>query len=183
MPAKKPTAPILITADEWQLVRRALAFSRDVSENAARLVEEATGVFDRLSILEGMVVEWFEGATREIKELGRQIDRIERLLLLERMNQAQSDEAESIRGKIKNEQSEKILKELLLAETENLQKYRIREAKYGGEAPIYLLNLIEETERKIDRVRSELQLLREGEEGRGLETPDPPLTQPRRGTS
>lgn len=158
MPSKKTNAPILIiTTDEWQLIRRTLAFSRDSSENAARLVEEAAGVFNRLSVLEGMVVEWFEGATREIKELGRQVDRLERLLLLEKMEQGHTPEAQQLKEQMRQEQEDKYLKEMLLTETENLQKYRIREAKYAGEAPVYLLNLIEETESRIENIRRELQ--------------------------
>ena len=55
-------------------------------------------------------------------------------------------------------QSDKMaLAKLLGQEVRNINKYREQEAMYGGEAPVRLLNLIEETELRIKRLKEELE--------------------------
>lgn len=155
MPDKRPTTSTLkLQPDDLAAIRRLLALHRDILERFARQGEVLDGIPMRLDALDATMQEWFEESARVIET---RLARIEELLLLERSGHGDSKRAETLRGQVEREHDNTHLRRLLIQERKNLQRFREREARYGGDAPVDLLNRIEETETRIERLEEELR--------------------------
>lgn len=156
MPDKRPTTSTLkLQPDDLAAIRRLLALHRDILERFARQGEVLDGIPVRLDALDATIQEWFDEAARIIET---RLSKIEELLLLERSGHGGSARAEAVRAEIEREHDNAHLRRLLIQERKNLQKFREREARYGSlDAPISLINRIEETELRIEKLEGELE--------------------------
>lgn len=155
--ATRKGAPSQITIDElFTQIRRLIGICRDVMERYAHLAEATEDINRQRQISNEMVEERFIEVTNEMNLLTRQVERLERIIILDRFGQRGSTEDEALRADIRHDQDEKTLRRLLAQEVSNLNKLRLRESKYGGTAPLDVLNQIEDTETNIKRIRSEL---------------------------
>lgn len=141
--------------DDVESIHRLLSWHRDLLERYQRLNEVVDTVDLRLDSLEQTLSEWFE-KTSELIEARTQ--RMEELLLLYASGRGRSDRAEELREDIRTEHDQTHLRRLLVRQKKNLQRYREREAEYAGEAPVFVLNKIEELEASITTIRKELGL-------------------------
>lgn len=125
-------------------------------ERYAHLAEETEDTNRERKISNEMLEERLIGVTDEMNLLTKQVDRLERIIILDRFGQRGSAEDESLREDIRHDQDVKTLRRLLAQEVSNLNKLRLRESKFGMNVPLDVLNQIEDTETNIARIRTEL---------------------------
>lgn len=164
-PKRKPEPPIQITADEWGLIRRQLAMSRDVLERFARLAEEHES--SRLSTEEirELIKELIEESSRWADGLSGRMDRLERYTILVRLTGGNQQTIE-VEGKVAKEHIDRALREelvnqqnLLAQYQKNVAKVKMSIARYGETVP--LMNELEEYETKLDKANEAIARIRQ----------------------
>lgn len=141
-----------LSHDDIVQIRRLITLHRDILERYARQGEVIDGVELRIEALTAVIQE----AIEEIAKLEDKLQRVEALLLLDYTGHRQSNRADVIRGEIQKEHDDAHLRKLLLQQQHNLETLREREARYAGNAPLDLLNQIEQVQAAIDKIKSEL---------------------------
>ena len=144
--------PYHLTPDDINQIRRLISIHRELLERDARRGEVLDGVELRLEAMTAIMQELIA----EVSKLANDQQRIEALLLLERTGHGNSDRAGVIRQEIQREHDDTHLRRLLLQQQRNLERLKEREARYGGNAPLDVLNQIEEVQAAIDRIKSEI---------------------------
>lgn len=144
--------PYHLTPDDINQIRRLISIHRALLERDARRGEVLDGVELRLEAMTAIMQELIT----EVSKLANDQQRIEALLLLERTGHGESDRAGAIRQEIQQEHDDIHLRKLLLQQQRNLERLKEREARYGGNAPLDLLNQIEEVQAAIDKIKNEL---------------------------
>ena len=146
MAKKSPRlATIEITPDEITLIRRHLAMSVGILERYAHEAENSQAVYQRLLAFEKRVKETLD-------EVLQELERINRLLILDETGRGGSGEAGEIRSEIKQELSSAVWQ--LHRRLKNLQYLENQAAGYGAaNVPLYLINEITDEQEAIQALQ------------------------------
>lgn len=145
-PRRKREPTIEITADEWALIRRQVAMSRDVLERYAAIAEISNALYERFIT--------FDRRTKKVlDELAERMERIERLELLDLTGH--QAEAREIRSEIKQELGS--LQWQLTRRIKNLNYLKEQAAGYGaGRVDLSLINEIADETEAIQELQSQI---------------------------
>lgn len=119
----------------------------EVLDRYANLGEQVTGRMQSDEAADAIRREGFEEFSAEVKIIKRGL-----YALLSR----DGGEIQKVKQKLKAEFDREEAQELLIQQRRNLAKLKQREAKFGGQAPLDLLNQIEYVEAEIERLEAEL---------------------------
>jgi len=141
-----------ITKDDLVQIRRLISLVRDVIHRYADLAERTSGFTDRAD-------EWFAESTKAIDRLTTQVNELRQLAILEKTGSIQK--ASLVREHIQLElQADALRQELAQLQT-NLNKARLKAAKYGMSIPTELDNEIETYVNSISRAKQELDRIKQ----------------------
>lgn len=145
---KPPTAQV--SADELAIIRRQIAVSRDVLERYAHEAENSQALYERFLVFDRRI-------KKVLDELSERIERIERLLLLDKTGHEAP--AGEIRSEIRQELTS--LQWQLNRRIKNLNYLKEQAAGYGaGRVDLDLINQIADETEEIQRLQSELERAR-----------------------
>lgn len=119
----------------------------EVIDRYANLGEQVAGLLLEKSISDSILREGLEAFSAEVKIIKRGL-----YALLSR----DGGEIQKAKQKLKAEFDREEMQELLIQQRRNLAKLKQRESKFGGQAPLDLLNQIEDVEAEIERLETEL---------------------------
>ena len=147
MPVLKRKQTIEITPDEWALIRRQIALSRDVLQRYAESAENANALYERFIAFDRRI-------KKVLDELAERIERIERLGLLDLTGHRA--EAREIRSEIKQELNS--LEWQLARRIKNLNYLKEQAAGYGaGRVDLDLINQIADEAEAIQELQFKLK--------------------------
>ena len=147
--AKRPAQRTLVLSpDELSLIRRHVALSVEVLQRFATEGENAKAAYDLLVAHNRLV-------KRDLDEIFEEIERINRLLILEETGRGQGAEAREIRSEIRQELSS--LEWQLTRHIRNLQYLQEQAAGYGSRVPLDLVNEITDEEEKIQELQTRIR--------------------------
>lgn len=165
VPKRKREQTIEVTADEWALIRRHLAMSRDVLERYARLAEEYDGNRLANEEIRELIKELVEESGRFADGLSGRMDRLERYTILVRMV-GSNQETLQIEGSVSRENIERALRrelvsqqDLILQYQSNIDRLRIRIAKFGESTA--LLNELDDYQKQVGKANEAIARIRE----------------------
>lgn len=139
----------MLTPDDFKLLRRFIASSQALMERYAADSETSRALLGRQRIFQEVVAEWLE-------ELSERIDRIERLLLLERTGGVGSSEAQETRAQLSSEV--KSIKRQIIKRVRKLSLLQEQAAVYAsGDVPIRLVMQIADEQEIIQSLQSKLK--------------------------
>lgn len=148
----------MLSPDEFKLLRRFIATANAIMERYADLAERVSGADTKQQLLEDRLTEQLDGITQEINELTEAVKRLERLEILERTGNVNSTEGKAIRRRIADEHHDDYLRQEVIQHVRNLEKLKLRAAKYGAHnVPLNLQNEIDDTEEILARLQAELK--------------------------
>lgn len=148
----------MLSPDEFKLLRRFIATANAIMERYADLAERVSGTDTKQQLLDDRLTEQLEGITQELNELTEAVKRLERLEILERTGNINSTEGRAIRRRIADEHHDDYLRQEVIQHVKNLERLKLRAAKYGPHnAPLDLQNEIDDTEEILTRLRTELK--------------------------
>jgi hypothetical protein len=128
-----------------------------VLERYAHTAEEIHGIRVQLLALEEILRDYVEESGRRDDRVVKQIERLERLEILDRTGHAHSIDADQIRKDVKGEHLDNALRQELAQVVKNLDYARLRASKFGVNVPTDLVNEIQTYIDQIDRIRNELE--------------------------
>lgn len=137
-------------------INKLIALHRSLLERFARQGEVLDGTHPRLDSLEKVMSEWVEESGRNADRIDNSLTQIKQVLLLILGKQEQSPAGRKMYDTLQIDQEKMHLMKMLATQTRNLHRLREREVRYGGNAPVDLLNQIEETELSILHIKEEL---------------------------
>ena len=137
-------------------INKLMALHRSLLERFARQGEVLDGTHPRLDSLEKVMSEWVEESGRNADRIDDSLTQIKQVLLLILGRQEHTPAGRKMFDTLQMDQDKMHLVRMLATQTKNLQRLREREARYGGNAPVDLLNQIEETEAAISHIKEEL---------------------------
>jgi DNA repair ATPase RecN len=137
-------------------INKFVGVANSVMERYANVAEQVSGIQVQLLALEGALRDHFDEAGRRDNNLAKQVERLERLEILDRTGNAYSIDAQQIRKEIKTEHTDNVLRQELAQQIKNLEYVRLKMAKFGVNIPVDLINEAEAYTEQIDRIRKEL---------------------------
>jgi hypothetical protein len=155
VPTRRPTQSTL--DDLIRQLAKFIGVANAVLERYAHTAEEINGIRVQLLALEEILRDYTEESGRRDDRLTKQIERLERLEILDRTGHAHSIDADTIRKSITGEHLNNSLMEELTLIVNNLDYARIKAARYGVNVPTDLFNEIQSYTEQIDRIRNELE--------------------------
>lgn len=148
MSQRKPQPQVIqISPDQWQLIQRYFNITRDISERYARDSEDGRATAEVFRAFEVRI-------KKRIDECLDKIERIERLLTLEKLGSSQSAEAREIRSEINQELTS--LEWQLSRQVSNLNYLQEQAASYGSMLPLWLINQIEDVRQIIETLQGKI---------------------------
>lgn len=141
-----------LTKDDISTIKRLISTYRDITHRYAELAEKTSSFEDRAS-------EWFNEATKAIDKLALQVAELRQLAILEKVGNIKK--ATLVREHIQLDLQKDALRQELAQLQTNLNKARIRAARYGMNIPTDLDNEIETYQKSIERARTELERIKQ----------------------
>lgn len=135
---KKPT--VEITPDELSLWRRQVALGTEIMERYAEEAENGRALYQRFQAFD-------RRQKKTLDEIAERIERIERLLLLEKTGFGQQAEAREIRSEIGQELTS--LQWQVSKHIKNLNYLEEQAAGYGSRIPLDIINQISDEQEII----------------------------------
>jgi hypothetical protein len=145
---KEQPQVIQISPDEWNLIRRYFGIARDVVERYARDSEDSRATAEVFRAFEVRF-------KKRLDEALEHIERIERLLTVERPGEFGAAEAREIKSEIRQELSS--LQWQLQRRISNINYLEEQAASYGSMPPLWLVNQIADEQVQIQRLQDRLK--------------------------